>query len=131
MSTRTASCSCGALRVTCTGEPVRISMCHCTECQKRTGAPFGAQARWPVASVRIEGASTAWTRTGDSGNTATFHFCPVCGATVFYLLDPVPDVIAVALGNFADRDFPPPRFSVYEVRRHPWVAVPQDAERHE
>ena len=129
MSTRIAACSCGALRVACEGEPVRISMCHCTECQKRTGAPFGAQARWPAGAVTIEGASTAWTRTGDSGSTATFHFCPICGSTVFYRIDHIPDVVAVALGNFADKDFPPPHFSVYEERRHPWVSVPEGAER--
>src|SRR6185295_9046576 len=34
MMTRRATCSCGQLRVTCTGEPVRLSMCHCLECQK-------------------------------------------------------------------------------------------------
>ncbi|HEX9905358.1 MAG TPA: aldehyde-activating protein, partial [Propylenella sp.] len=36
MSTRRASCSCGQLSVTCEGEPVRISMCHCLACQRRT-----------------------------------------------------------------------------------------------
>ena len=129
MTERTATCSCGALRVTVRGEPGRISMCHCTECQKRSGAPFAAQARWPADAVTVEGASTTWKRTGDSGSTATFHFCPTCGSTVFYRIDHMPDVIAVAIGNFADRDFPPPRFSVYEERRHPWISVPEGAER--
>lgn len=106
-------------------------MCHCLECQKRTGAPFGAQARWPRGAVTISGASTAWTRTADSGNTITFHFCPVCGSTVYYGIDHIPDVIAVALGNFADPEFPAPRVSVYEERRHDWVCVPEGAERHD
>ena len=104
-------------------------MCHCLECQKRTGAPFGAQARWPRDKVTITGTATAWTRIADSGNTITFHFCPVCGSTVYYGIDDQPDVVAVALGNFADPTFPAPRFSVYEERRHSWVAVPDGAER--
>ena len=37
--------------------------------------------------------------------------------------------IAVAAGNFADPSFPPPVFSVYEVRKHVWVSVPDGAER--
>jgi len=33
-----AACNCGQLRLTCEGQPVRVSMCHCLECQRRTGA---------------------------------------------------------------------------------------------
>ena len=45
MTTRDASCSCGQLHLTCEGEPVRISVCHCLACQQRTGSAFGVQAR--------------------------------------------------------------------------------------
>ena len=38
MTTRRAACSCGQLHLTIEGEPSRISMCHCLECQRRTGA---------------------------------------------------------------------------------------------
>ena len=58
MTTRQASCSCGQLSVTCEGEPVRISICHCNACQKRTGSVFGTQARFPREQVTIEGRST-------------------------------------------------------------------------
>ncbi|MGR3757040.1 MAG: GFA family protein [Tranquillimonas sp.] len=30
---RTATCRCGQLTATCRGEPVRIAVCHCLECQ--------------------------------------------------------------------------------------------------
>ena len=82
MTSRVASCSCGQLRLTCEGEPVRISMCHCLECQKRTGSVFATQARFSRELVTIEGRATVWTRLGDSGEPATFKFCPVCGSTV-------------------------------------------------
>ena len=45
MTMRVASCSCGQLRLTCEGEPVRISICHCLECQKRTGNPLDEKGR--------------------------------------------------------------------------------------
>lgn len=120
MTSRVASCSCGQLRVTCEGEPIRISICHCLECQKRTGSVFAAQARFPRAQVKIEGHATRWSRTGDSGSTATFAFCPICGSTVYW---EAVDTIAVATGAFADPSFPPPVFSVYEDRMHPWVSA--------
>ncbi len=110
---------------------MRVSMCHCTECQRRTGSTYGAQARWPRERVTIEGPSTEYVRVADSGNKAMFHFCPACGTTVWYRLETQPDVVAVALGAFADKDFPAPKFSVYEDRRHPWVSVPAGAERHD
>jgi hypothetical protein len=69
------------LRLTCAGEPVRISICHCLACQQRTGSVFGTQARFHRDNVAIDGNSTAFRRVGDSGGTATFHFCPTCGST--------------------------------------------------
>ncbi len=128
MTTRHAACSCGQLHLSTEGEPVRISMCHCLACQRRTGSTFGAQARFPRDKVRTEGRFTQYVRTGDSGNRAIFHFCPVCGATVYYLLEDLPEVIAVPVGAFADPSFPPPRVSVYEARRHPWTGLPPDVE---
>ena len=129
MTTRVASCSCGQLKATVSAEPLRISMCHCLACQKRTGSVFGAQARFPRAGVVLEGRATTYVRIGDSGSAAAFYFCPECGATVYYMPEQLPDVIAIPVGAFADPTFPAPRFSVYEVRRHPWVSCPADAER--
>jgi hypothetical protein len=121
MIERTAACSCGQLQANCRGEPARISMCHCIACQRRTGAPFSAQSRFPRSQVRVSGTSTPYARSADSGNTVTFHFCPTCGSTVWWELSGYPDLIAVALGMFADPGYPPPRVSVWEAARHPWT----------
>ena len=121
MTKRTAACSCGQLHLACNGEPVRISICHCLECQKRAGSIFGAQARYPREQVTIEGDSSQWTRRGDSGESATFHFCPTCGATVYWEPNAMPGFVSVAVGAFADPAFPPPYVSVYEERVHPWA----------
>ncbi len=128
MVKRRAACSCGSLAATCEGEPIRVSVCHCTACQRRTGAPFGQQARWAAEHVTIEGSSTAFTREGDSGGRATFHFCPTCGATVYFTVDRMPGMIAVPVGAFADASFPPPVISFYEARKHAWVVLPSGVE---
>ena len=121
---RSASCSCGQLKVSCEGDPIRISMCHCLACQKRTGSIFAVQARWPADRVTIEGDAHEYQRTGDEGSTATFRFCPTCGATVYWTNSGMAAMIAVPVGAFADPAFPPPRVSVYCVRRHPWAVMP-------
>jgi hypothetical protein len=105
-------------------------MCHCLACQRRTGSAFGIQARFPADRVRIDGRSTEYVRRSDEdGKEGRFRFCPECGATVYYTTSGAPDVIAVPIGAFADPAFPPPGFSVWEERRHPWVSVPEGAER--
>ena len=83
-------------------------MCYCLECQKRTGSTYGVQARWPASQVLLEGRSSRFVRVGDEGNSITFHFCPDCGSTVYYQFDARPELVAVAVGNFADLSFPPP-----------------------
>ncbi len=128
MATREASCSCGQLRLAAEGEPVRISMCHCYACQRRTGSAFGMQARFPADRVRIEGRQAVYERTSDDGEGRTSRFCPDCGSTVCYTTADRPDLIAVPIGAFADRDFPPPTVSVWEKRMHPWVGLLADME---
>lgn len=125
MATREALCSCGQLQVTVEGDPIRISMCHCLACQRRTGSTFSVQARFTSEQVRVAGRHSDYVRFSDEGDKElTFRFCPDCGATVFFVGSDAPEVIAVPVGAFADPSFPPPTVSVFESRRHPWSAVP-------
>lgn len=125
---RTASCSCGQLTVRCDGEPVRVSMCHCLACKRRSGSAFSMTARWPAERVTIEGDAREYRLVGDEGGTATFRFCATCGATVYFDADRIPRMISVPVGAFADPTFPAPTVSVYGNRRHAWLpaVTPED-----
>jgi hypothetical protein len=59
-------------------------MCHCLECQRRTGAAFSNQARFRRDQITFNGTATAWKRTGESSNALTCYFCPTCGSTVYF-----------------------------------------------
>ena len=125
---RTASCRCGQLTATVTGEPARVSVCHCLNCQKRSGSAFAAQARWPRDRTGIAGESKTFVKVADSGNKATFHFCPDCGSDVYYEIDgkfddKFNDLIAIPIGTFDDSFFLTPEYSVWESRKHPWVEI--------
>jgi hypothetical protein len=126
MSARHAACNCGQLSVTCEGEPVRISACHCLECQRRTGSVFSVQARFNYDRVKTRGNASQYARVADSGNRLTFNFCPICGSTVYWKSEAAPDLIAVAVGAFADQTFPAPDYSVWERTRHSWPAMGTD-----
>jgi hypothetical protein len=110
------------------GEPVRISICHCLACQRRTGSVFGVQARFDTERVRIEGRYSEYVRVSDEGEARIFSFCPDCGATVFYKIPTAPEMIAVPVGAFADPAFHEPTRSVWGSRRHPWVELPENIE---
>lgn len=131
MNSHTASCRCGQLKATVTGEPVRVSVCHCLDCQKRTGSAFSAQARWHEDRAKIEGSSKTWAHLAASGNRITHHFCPDCGSTVHYRIEGKFDgLVAIPLGAFDDPYFLEPKFSVWEERRHDWVAIVGDDIEH-
>jgi hypothetical protein len=125
---RVASCSCGQLTARVVGEPVRISICHCLACQRRTGGPFSQQARFRREDVMPSGESSTYMQAGDEGPGARFHFCPRCGATVYYEPLGMPGYISVPVGAFAEPGFPAPTVSVYEGRMHRWVVPPESAE---
>ena len=128
MNTRIASCSCGQLTATVGSGPIKVSICHCLACQRRTGSIFAAQARFTTESVQLSGTAREFLRVGDEGSRAIFSFCPECGATVHYRVEGREGFIIIPVGAFADPAFPAPTFSVYEERMHSWVGLPKDME---
>ena len=106
-------------------------MCHCLACQRRTGSAFGIQARFDADHVIIAGRFSEYVRISDEGEERIFHFCPDCGATVFYENDSIPDTIAIALGAFDDPYFVTPTVSVYEERQHEWLEIAGNVEHYD
>ena len=113
MLTRTASCTCGQLRIEVHGEPRGVGVCHCLACQRRTGSVFAALASF-AAPYTVHGTATEYVRTGDQGAQFRFRFCPVCGTTVFHTEEGYEDrSVAVAVRAFADSNFLSLEASVY------------------
>lgn len=118
-----AQCACGALRLTFSEPPQLTALCHCLACQRRTGAPFSANAFYAIDCVDVSGPSTEFVRTAESGRGVHMHFCPTCGSTVFWKADAAPSWIGVAVGAFADPAFAPPSLSIFEQSKHGWVTL--------
>ncbi len=120
---RIARRRCRALKARCEGEPTQVSVCHCLECQRRKGSVFGVQARFPMLCVTTDGEFRTYERVGESGLWARYHFCPGCGATVFYENEDLPGAYAIPVGAFADPTFAHPTRSIFESRKHQWVQI--------
>ncbi|WP_377848376.1 GFA family protein [Bosea sp. UC22_33] len=126
MTNREARCACGQLRIACSGEPVSVSLCHCRDCQRRTGSAYGVAAFFARGDIAVTGQFSDYERPADSGYRVLHHFCPACGSTVFWEPSRKPEMVAVAIGAFADPDFPGPSKEVFEQHRLPWATVQLD-----
>ena len=123
---RKAQCNCGGLRVQTSADPKLVLMCHCEECQRRTGGPFGVSAYFSEDDVSITGDATKYERISDTGRTVSGYFCPTCGTTVHWRAGFRPEFVGVAVGCFTDPDFPPPQRAVHARRKHSWVTIPDN-----
>ena len=126
---RIAQCCCGSLRAEATGEPAFVVACHCKECQRRTGSPFGVSTYFPKEHVRTEGPRKVYVRGSDSGRKIEQHLCPDCGSTVLWYSQLFPDLVGIAFGAFADPSMPWPAVSGWEATRHSWVTFDHPIER--
>ena len=109
MSQVTASCMCGDVRITASGEPYRVGLCHCFDCRKHHGALFFAAAMFPADAVTV---------TGDTHQYKGRHFCPRCGSSVFNRFD---DEVELHLGALDEIDQLTPTYECWAVRRESWL----------
>ena len=126
-----ASCQCGQLtaEIDDSASPMTV-LCHCRDCQRRSGSPFGVIAYFPDEAVRLDGDAREFTRPTDEGNSFTCGFCPGCGSTVYARASKYPAITGITLGTLADPAFPMPHRSVFEESRHHWVILPDAMPRH-
>lgn len=127
---RDARCCCGALVVTLPGPSDLVIACHCTDCQRRTGAPFSVGAVYLAEAVTVSGTPKQFTRPAASGRKVHFYFCPNCGSTVYWRADVFPELIGVAIGAFADPKHSAPVRSIFEQSKHDWVHIDGAAVEH-
>lgn len=126
-----ASCQCGRLtaQIDPAAEPIGVA-CHCHDCQRRSGSPFGALAYMPEDMVSITGNRSEFTRATDAGNEFTNGFCPSCGSTVYAYPSKYPGMVGIAYGALAGELLPAPVRSVFERSAAAWVTLSQDMDHH-
>jgi len=118
-------------------EPVAVVTCHCDFCQKRTGSVFQVSAVFSDDdSIAITGETKVYNGLGTNGvgtangDDVTYHFCPTCGSTVFWTFEGRPTMV-IAVGNFADPDFPAPTAELHSPFRHHSLQPVEGAEQFE
>ncbi|MBK8158183.1 MAG: GFA family protein [Rhodospirillaceae bacterium] len=129
-------CVCGAVRYVTRGLPERVSMCHCTWCQRRTGSAFGTEAVFKHANVRFTGAPLRVYRhlSDESGRWLDQHFCATCGTNLGLTMEAVPEIRSIPAGTFDDSSWLKPGEipfrHIFMRSDHGWAAVPEGMEQY-
>ena len=121
MSQREGGCLCGAVRYTLANDPVAMAVCHCTHCQKQSGAMFSANLVVPEADYAQTGKTKVFADRGDSGGAVLRHFCAECGSPILSKADVAPGMMLVKAGTLDDFSGLTPSVEVYTDHAAAWV----------
>lgn len=90
------ACLCGGIRFHCRTRPGPVVYCHCSQCRKAQGVPFGANSPVPAAAFVIdEGEELLRAFRASPGKQRVF--CARCGSPIYSKLDGA-DVVRVRTG---------------------------------
>jgi hypothetical protein len=119
MTTLTGSCKCGNVRVALRGNPVRIGICHCTDCRQESGSAFTFFAVWPATEFESQ---------GETREFAGRRFCPNCGSRLFSANE---DEAEIKLGILTEAPTPlAPTYELWIKRREKWLRPIEGAEQY-
>jgi hypothetical protein len=114
-------CSCDRVRFSLK-RPLFMLVCHCNACRKRTGSAYGISVVVDAGEVEsFAGAITTYTRTGDSGLTVDYDFCPNCGTTVRWRVGRMPSGVVFAGGALDDTSALQIGGQIYTDDALPWA----------
>jgi hypothetical protein len=96
----TGSCLCGAIRYTVDVPVTELRACHCTHCQKTSGAAGTVNAVMPSSAFKItHGTPKRYDARADSGRTLYRYFCGGCGSPIYSQRATAPERVVVRAGT--------------------------------
>ncbi len=110
-------CLCGAIRYQA-ADPVRVSHCHCANCRRATGSPFGTWAVFRTQDVTFSGAEPARYRASE---WAERGFCPTCGGALLFSYDDRPELTILAAASLDDPSAVTPERHIWVKSRLDWI----------
>ncbi|NKB59654.1 MAG: hypothetical protein GKS00_25325 [Alphaproteobacteria bacterium] len=130
-------CVCGAIRFLANDEPLRVTICHCKWCQRRTGTAFGTEVVYKSEQVAFFGETTSQYRhvSDESGRWLDIEFCGRCGSNLGFTLEAAPGIRTLPAGSFDDPDWiQAERYAflhVYVRSRRDWSDLSSNVEIYE
>ncbi|RZS46672.1 GFA family protein [Sphaerotilus mobilis] len=115
-------CLCGDVRYTTTAEPVVVALCHCTHCQRQSGAAYSVNVGVPKGALQFtRGRTQVYADTGGSGQPVYRHFCGRCGSPILSDVVARPTLDWVKAGTLDDTSWVRPTLALWCDSAQPWV----------
>jgi hypothetical protein len=121
----TGGCGCGAVQFEVTEPLGQVFYCHCTRCQRRTGAGASVNSRVSSESFQIvagEDRLRAWKPEGG----AEKWFCGDCGSALFSRNPATPSLVGVRLGALDSDPGVRPDAHQFVAYAAAWETIPDD-----
>jgi hypothetical protein len=120
MNLFSGKCLCGQVRVSVRGEPLRVGICHCTNCRQESGSAFTFYAVWPAHQFE---------HAGETSDFQGQHCCPRCVSRLFSADDREVEIKLGLLTEAPTRHVP--GYELWTKRREPWLRPIEGAEQYE
>jgi hypothetical protein len=119
-------CACGSVRFRLESRPLIVHCCHCTWCQRESGAAFALNAMIESERVSVLSGEPELVETPSaSGAGQRIARCPCCRVAVWsHYAGGGSAVRFVRVGTLAEPGRLPPDIHIYTSSKQPWVVLP-------
>lgn len=130
MTHLSGSCLCGGVTFSTDSDILRFANCHCTECQKATGAPFASVLFIKADEVEIKGEVSRYQHLSDRGSKMTKSFCGKCGSPLFNENEVRPGILGLRAGTIDQKNLLQPTMNIFCDSAIPSTAMDEALEKH-
>jgi hypothetical protein len=115
-------CHCGKISYAADIDPEYVLICHCSDCQIRSGAPYRAGVPAKADNFQLRGSPKTYVKTARSGNKRLLAFCPDCGSALYSTsVESHPSLFMLRLGAIKQRAQLTPKSQGFCNSAMPWA----------
>ena len=117
-------CLCGAIRYTVDVPITELRACHCTHCQRASGAAGSVNAVIPSGALHItQGRPKRYDAAADSGRTLYRFFCANCGSPIYSQRATAPETVVLRAGTLDRGDDMKITVNIWTGSARPWAYI--------
>lgn len=115
------ACHCGKIGFEADINPDHVVICHCTDCQTMSGAPYRASVPAKRQNFTLRGEPKTYVKIADSGTKRMLAFCGDCGTALYSTTPENQQVFNLRLGAVRQRALLPPKSQGFCRSAMPWA----------
>jgi len=116
-------CHCGRITYQAEIDPDQVVICHCTDCQTFSSAPYRVSVFGvPAECFHLEGTPKTYIKTGGSGREVRVAFCGDCGTALYSTKNDIEGPFNLRVGAIRQRSGLIPKMQGFCGSGMPWAA---------